>query len=380
MRCLRAHPLAAVAILVGCGAENARGIPPVRPPAAPAIADAGVADASPEAAAPSAPRTPARGVGKRIAEVRVLDDARFWVVADGRAFETRDGGATFVDRTPFAPVPESDAQSVWSLLASPSEVFLLRGDDELARWMTLFVSKDGGAAFTQRRVPRLRGGRDARLERGPTAGSLLVLRSDGGGMNSHATSVLETRDAGVTFRVLGTVTGYGEPTFQTRTSWWSVGTCCASASSIYRSPDAGLTWKLVAEPTDGWEPVSAFVFIDGSRGYRVVRGGEALAIERTTDGGRSTSRATPPSTAAELLGADRDACVVLGEGGEPMVTRDMGASWSSLAPLPEGVFGTTIARTPHGWLLTADAGGTASALFVLHDGAGSWEELSPSWS
>ncbi|MFT3772885.1 MAG: hypothetical protein QM820_46460 [Minicystis sp.] len=383
-----AAPLLAAA---GCRAERPHTVASPVLPAPVARTDASAPDASTVGAIPGGrgvDATPSvsvpRGVGKRVAEIRVVDDARFWLLADGRAWETRDGGASFVDRTPFARARDDEEgwKEAWSLLVSPSQVFILRGDVELATWMTLFVSGDGGASFVERRVPRLRDGRRAWLQRGPAAGSILVLRSDGGGMNSHATSLLETRDAGASFRALGTKVGYGAVTFQTPKHWWSAGTCCAGESSVYRSLDAGRSWKLVQEGTSAWEPVSDVVFVDASRGYRVVRANdeEALALERTGDGGRSFQRVMPPSVETALLVADRDACVLVDDRSVPAITRDMGATWSSLAPLPKDMSSPReLVRAPHGWFAIVSATDTASAILLLRDGAGTWEELSPSW-
>jgi photosystem II stability/assembly factor-like uncharacterized protein len=312
-------------------------------------------------------------VFERIDEVRALSDDHFWLAADGRVFETRDRGATFVDKT---PARDTTRDTLWSMFVSASDVYLLRNEEAEDPSMPLFVSKDGGSSFTERSAPRLFSGRNARLQRGPTPGSLLVLRSDGGGMNSHSTSIVETRDGGATFQTLGTVTGYGAITFQTATTWWTVGTCCASASSVHRSLDAGRTWKVVKEPNGTWEPRSDYVFLDASRGYRVVTNG----IERTTDGGKTLSRSPLPEGADTVFVIDESACLLVGASGLK-ASLDMGLTWTSLphAPLPTGHRENIIARTPHGWILTTSAWDgerhKQGLVFTLRDGATSWNGI-----
>ena len=314
-----------------------------------------------------------RGRFDDLRELHVVDDVHLWVVADGRAYETRDGGVSFVDKTPFARVAgdEYDAHVVWSVVATASEVFVLRGAEPSAPWLTLFVSKDGGASFVERRIPQLEGGSGTRLHRGPTVDSLLVLRY---GDRWHGVSVLETRDAGATFRTLGDVEGRDLPdrgaiTFQTPTTWWRVGTGVAGREMVFRSTDAGRSWKVFGAASDTWQPISDVIFADALHGFRVVRDSRGVVIERTRDGARSFQRVAPPNAANELVGADREAVVVRTEGGEVLATRDVGASWITLPPFPDatGPDLRLIRRTPHGWII--------GARFALRDGDTSWKKM-----
>lgn len=368
----RSLSFAAFVLLAACHDEGARTSAVATVPIARAPLDA----AAPTAIADAAPTAPApRASGPQFQDLRelhVVDDAHLWLVADGRAYETRDGGVSFVDKTPFAPVAgdESDAHGAWSVVASASEVFVLRGDEPSAQWLTLFASKDGGASFVERRIPRLKDGSGTRLQRGPTADSLLVLRY---GDRWHGVSILETRDAGATFHTLGHVEGRDLPdraavTFQTPTTWWRVSTSVAGREMIFRSTDAGRSWKTVGTGSDTWQPISDILFADALRGFRVVRANGALVIERTTDGARSFQRVAPPSAATELLGAERDAVVVRTESGEVLATRDAGASWITLPSFPKatGPELRLVRRTPHGWIL--------GARFVMRDGDTSWRE------
>lgn len=374
--------LVLLAAAAGCHPDRGRTAEPPVPLCPSAVPPSAAPPAQvPAAAAPSiAPAAPAPE--RRIAELRIIDDARAWILADGRAWETRDGGKALIDRTPFARPAAGDTwHELWSLVATSSAVVLLRGDEELAPSMSLFASTDGGASFVERAIPRLQGGRGARLQAGPAAGSLLILREDGGGMNSHAQSVLFASDEGARPRALGTTTGYGAITFQTATTWWTVGSCCAEAPSVYRSVDGGRSWARIAAATDDWEPLAEMIFIDAARGYRVVRAGESpsSAIERTTDGGRSFTRVEPPVPSSDVLHAGPDACVLLGEQGVPVMTRDLGRTWATLAPLPAGVASPRLERAPHAWWAVTDTGGATSVILVLRDDAPAWERLAPVW-
>ena len=69
---------------------------------APSAGVVGQVDQPSDARPRDAEAPPVEGTVKLVTEIDALDDTTFWAVADGRVFETRDAGATFVDRTPFS--------------------------------------------------------------------------------------------------------------------------------------------------------------------------------------------------------------------------------------------------------------------------------------
>jgi photosystem II stability/assembly factor-like uncharacterized protein len=323
------------------------------------------------------PRPAAPMDAPRVEDLAVADDARFWIAIGGRALETFDGGETFVDRTPFAPSAEGEPSwRISSIVAHGAVVALLREpDEEVVRSMSLFASRDGGGAFVERSVPLLTSSRGATLQRGP-AGSLLVRRYDDGGMNSHESSLVETRDDGTTWRELGAVTGYGAVTFQSASRWWSVGTCCASASSIHRSLDGGRTWAAVSRDADTREPRSDVVFLGARDALRFVQPtgtGDAadLVLERSRDGARSFARVASPAGASAVLLAEAGALVVERGDGELFASLDLGVSWDRLPPLADDGGAPIVRRAPHGWVAICRDKGRERAL-VLSDGAAAW--------
>lgn len=117
----------------------------------------------------------------------------------------------------------------------------------------------------------------------------------------------------------------------------------------------------------------------GSRGFLASVERRPPATVAACDGGRSSTRVEPPVPSSDVLHAGPDACVLLGEQGVPVVTRDQGRSWATLAPLPAGVASPRLERAPHAWWAIADTGGVTSVLLVLRDDASVWERLTPVW-
>lgn len=359
------------------------------------------ASASAAAIAPSLPDAGSiAGVprtAKTIDRVELLSTTEWWVRAEGRAWQTRDGGATFLDRTPFKIMSmaelEASFEGPWtdSLLATSSAVFLLRGDsnDQEVRTWTLFVSTDHGGSFTPHAINR-KPSRGGALQEGP-GGALLVRESDANGMNSHAELLLESLDHGTTFRELGSKTGYGAITFQTPTTWWTVGTCCASASGIFRSTDAGRHWTFRGggggedDPVGFADAESDVVFIDSQRGYRIIEGlSGTIEFQRTTDGARSFAAAQLPFDPQEaplyVLEADRNACI-LQHGVALFSTRHQGDTWARLPDLPGDLTlagATTSGEEVVTW--SQEELHTPSRLLRLAKGAKTWEVMTPTWS
>jgi photosystem II stability/assembly factor-like uncharacterized protein len=326
--------------LTACGRPSAD--PPIaKPPAATPV----VVASSPAAPPVVAPAAPDAGAPMEIGRIIAADATHIWMVYGGRALRSTDGGATFADRTPFARASDRDVDDILVLSRDHVAVLEAAPSESEVKTMRLFVSRDGGEKFTERSVPRVPYGRDSHLGRGPKD-DILVLRSDGGGMNSHADSVLASSDDGATFRTLGTKTGYGAITMQSPTTWWTVGSCCASPSSVYRSTNAGKTWQLVLSGTDEARPRtqppdSDVVFLDANRGWfarRDAAGFSVLAVTR--DGGRTFRDVAPPAQCNGAALVDESSAILLGvQDRVPYVTRDLGATWSKLPAVDEAVVG-----------------------------------------
>ncbi len=126
------------------------------------------------------------------------------------------------------------------------------------------------------------------------------------------------------------------------------------------------------EASDAWEPLSDYVFLDASRGYRITTNG----LERTADGGKTVSLSPMPKEDTVLF-IDANACLVSGPSGLK-ASHDMGFTFISLPdaafPPDHGVI--QIARAPHVWVLASSAADgarhTPARLLTLADGATSW--------
>ncbi len=318
----------------------------------------------------------------RVDRISVADESHVWIAANGHAWRSTDGGSSFEDRTPPALRPatgEDEARLDDVLALSDTHLMLLEGttEEDAAKTTALFVSNDGAQTFVARKAPRFHGGRGARLQRG-LGGSVLIRRSDGNGMNSHADSVVITGDDGITFRDVGTKTGYGEIAFQTPTTWWVMGTCCASSDSLYRSTNAGRSWGVVLAGSSEEEskkpptapPDSGIVFLDATRGYfvRQTKDPEVLALAVTKDGGRTFVDAPIPYRAMHVLHASAGACAI-DAADAAVVTRDVGKTWSGLPKLPNGVTYTQLEPLGKaGWIALASGPKNQDQLYVTKDG------------
>ncbi len=331
-----------------------------------------------------------------IRDVQMRTAAEWWALADGRVWQTRDGGATFVDHTPFETpiVPDQQpslAVVVDSFLVTPRAVFILRGqsnDEDLRLW-SLFVSMNDGASFATHAL-EARASRGARLQQGP-GDALILAESDDGGMNSHAELLLESFDGGNTFRKLGTKTGYGRITFQSPTIWWSVGTCCASESSVFRSSDAGRTWAFSEGDGENGGKLTGIsfaesdvMFVDARRGFRFVKNlSNVTELQQTSDGAQTFAATRLPFEMHDgdvfyVVFADPNACIVQ-HSASLFMTHDQGNTWTRLPDLPSEYRVGAVHRDADVVIWSIDDP-APSTLLRWHDGAKSWERLAPKWS
>ena len=207
-------------------------------------------------------------------------------------------------------------------------------------------------------------------------------------MNSHMDSVMIGSAQGDGFRVVGDKIGYGEISFQTRTTWWAMGSCCAAPSNLYKSTNAGQSWKvsLLAFDSDGGQtvtttqPQTEIVFLDATRGYFVRESKpnpESAVLAVTSDGGKTFADVPIPYASAHPLYVGTNGCVMDTED-KTVVTRDLGKTWSELPRPPKGVTYMQIApfgRT--GWIATFSAGngtyGPLERVYVTRTGQ-TWAE------
>jgi photosystem II stability/assembly factor-like uncharacterized protein len=169
-----------------------------------------------------------------------------------------------------------------------------------------------------------------------------------------------------------------------------------SADSLYMTDDGGATWRWLRSVPVG--SASSVTFADPDHGWLVVwpTGDllEMLAVDRTSDGGRTWQRVTIPagrrgafmrlafSDALHGVLAVDDATSATMSPGILWATADGGATWSRVGALPptliDGVrfsdpgtlwaLGSTMTRTP--------AAARASKLFVSRDGGRTWQVVS----
>jgi photosystem II stability/assembly factor-like uncharacterized protein len=212
-------------------------------------------------------------------------------------FSTDDGGDTWIAH---GPAPQ------WSLTAKGAHPnFAFRNPSEgwsggLAAEPTVYSSADGGASWQPRILPSPCGvGKP--FATGPQPlfttevsllpGSGVVAFSNAGcGGGAAYTSF----DGGTSWRPIASAPGsstYSDFVYQDSSHWWVM-----RFGALWKSSDAGHSWKLVSRQTSGWDYVPHV--IDANHAWAEVfgpppgRSGVGLAV--TSDGGRHWTQVSAP--------------------------------------------------------------------------------------
>ncbi len=165
-----------------------------------------------------------------------------------------------------------------------------------------------------------------------------------------------------------------------------------SRNQLYVTFDGGRTWKWSPALAAGSQIVPAQVdFLDAEHGWLVGwRSGDtgSLAIERTTDFGRSWQTATIPSASGtprtiHFFDASHGLLALVGSGGRPgslWRSSDGGATWTQAGVIPTPVVGAiAFSDASVGWGLAASDPNpptgrpTANEIYVTRDGGASWQ-------
>ncbi len=165
-----------------------------------------------------------------------------------------------------------------------------------------------------------------------------------------------------------------------------------SGNQLYVTFDGGRTWKWSPALAAGSQIVPAQVdFLDAEHGWLVGwRSGDtgSLAIERTTDFGRSWQTATIPSASGiartiHFFDTSHGLLALGGWNGQPgslWRSSDGGATWTQAGVIPTPVVGAIAFSDANvGWGLAASAPNpptgrpTTNELYVTRDGGASWQ-------
>jgi photosystem II stability/assembly factor-like uncharacterized protein len=216
-------------------------------------------------------------------------------------FSTADGGGTWRALGPVPPLTFNAKGGYANSFSfrSPSEGWF----GALAAEPTAYSSSDGGASWQPRALPTSCTVGEP-LAPGPrplftTEVSLLPDRgivafaSSGCGNNEGYTSF----DGGISWRPIAPApssTTYSDFVFQDSSHWWAM-----RYGALWKSSDAGRSWKLVSQQTDGWDYLPHV--IDANHAWAEVFGpapghfGAGLAV--TSDGGLHWTQVNAPKPA-----------------------------------------------------------------------------------
>jgi photosystem II stability/assembly factor-like uncharacterized protein len=198
-----------------------------------------------------------------------------------------------------------------------------------------------------------------------------------------------TDDGGATWRALGTTPFLGTLHFvDTRHGW---ATSRIQPGSIFETSDGGTTWSSVARADPAATPVGAPVFLDASTVVAAsvdeVQSSARVAVDRSTDGGRSWTTFLAPSRfdrAADGFTATSPSDWTLLVGEHLFRTADAGTHWTTLTPTRTRLRDVAFASRTEGWLL-ADVpacgvqidGCIDQYLYATVDGGRTWALRSP---
>jgi photosystem II stability/assembly factor-like uncharacterized protein len=235
----------------------------------------------------------------------------FMVVSDHGLWRSNDRGETFA-RCDGKTIG-GRCETGWALQADPAgqrlACFMIYGDSAM--------TTDGGKTWTKFASSHFDFGA---VDWDDTARQLLALRHETGGV------LTSSADGGKTWTDLGkNFTGCGVFDHSTFVA------TKAKEPGIFRSTDGGNTWKLVFPET----PAAAVPVIYQGKGYWPTGKGVLISADK---GETWTMLGTPVDATYGPYFETAQHFVVAGKNGF-FETRDAGANWQLLAPLPAG-FGT----------------------------------------
>ncbi len=337
-RWTRAGALTALTVVVAVVAFGVLGL---GRPVAPAASPTGDGSASlmvvgpsttPSANAPSlsAPGSPTASASRTpltsVADGGLLTATDGWALTDDALHLTHDGGRTWVLATPSSAAGERIVGAAFADVGHgwvTSETYPPEGQ---AGELVVHVHRtdDGGLTWTT-----------VELARVPSPGPAPTVGFPG-------FSILSSERVFVML-ALPTAPGY--------------------VSRLYVTHDGGRTWERRSGVTEG----GRFAFTDDLRGWAVR--GDSETLIRTTDGGRSWSRATLPAFA---VGGDpprypsipvetHDGRLVLitssgrdGDSPRLFTSADQGSTWSPVGPTPADTYGSIAILSDGAWFLYGD--------------------------
>lgn len=291
------------------------------------------------------------GTFQDLALVQALDANTVFAGGGCVARRSTDGGRSFTAMA-FAPVESSCSAPLAALsFVSPALGWLLLADG------TVFTTDDGGSTFAQRTaLPGTSAGGGSAL---PTS---LAFTSATIGVASTAGGLYRTTDAGASWRAVPAPGGL-QLWFSDADHGYGVG-----GPNVLRTEDGGATWT----PKDLGVPNVAYSAIRCS-GIRlcVLTTADGGKLVRTSDGGDTPGEAITPSSAPihAAAFASPTRIAALGAGGATVVSDDAGATF---APVGGALAGSYSGVFPGSAAGSAFAVGANGGFAKTSDGGRTW--------
>jgi photosystem II stability/assembly factor-like uncharacterized protein len=326
--------------------------------------------------------------------------------ADGRVFQTRDGGRHWQDQTPpMAPSTSAaaanflDQAHAWLIIPQPSH------QNPALITATAWSTSDGGLTW--------RRGQDFSYVGDDLAGSLTFLDAQqgwfqanlGGGAGTWYSALFATADGGrhwsevMTNKALPPATaspGSFPPcvlnglTFVDLRLGWAAGDCFTTDLTLFATQDGGHTWQIQKLPLPAGIPSGAAlslwppVFVSPRAGV-VLAGGlpgaHSLLAYTTDDAGHTWQPHEMAATSLSPLGppdfVDGGIGWFVGRSGVSgdqslYVTHDGGRTWLGVKSATMPGSGIDFINSRHGWSWSPDG-----LLLETEDGGTTWHVLNP---
>jgi photosystem II stability/assembly factor-like uncharacterized protein len=332
-----------------------------------------------------------------LVNIHFLNELDGWGVTETQIIRTNDGGITWYNVTPV-DVTET-GYSVDTFALDNNRVWVQQPDfNNFPNSGFLYRTTDGGMTWGTTAVPFSR----AKI-RFLDAHNGWALADLGVGAGSNAVAVYQTTDGGTTWNQtyindpnnanagdslpLGGLKYFLTP-LTMQTAW--IGGIVYAPGTVYlfRTEDAGLTWRQVSVPLPKGaenseltiEQVSMVTATDAYLAIRTTSDDIHLAVYVSNDGGRTwslTPTLIPEAGSADFLSAT-EAVVYNGE--QFYVTRDAARTWSMIPP--DVLFGDSFAgmdfvNPSTGWVITLDSTNNHRSLYRTSDGGATWFPVIP---